>query len=148
MMNNTTKAIGAVAAFASIPIALMTFDKWQSFKDPQGDANEYCIKAELPPVPNHSGLVVTAHETDCDVIGGTSAVYVYVHKSGTVDYRGNLVFRYFDISDEKPLKIEWINPSSVRISVSHVSEVTKQLTEIGGVQVSYAIGKVDYPRTR
>lgn len=115
-------------------------------KDPQGEANDYCTKWELPTVPNHSGWVVTAHKTACDVFGGNSAVYVYIHKSDTIEYRGNLVFRYFDIYDVEPLKSEWTDESSVRLSVSHVSEVTKQLNVMGNLNISYAIGKEDYPR--
>ena len=57
-----------------------------------------------------------------------------------------LVFRYFDRYDTGPPKFEWTNESSLLISVSHVSEVSKQLSTMQGVNISYAIGKEDYPR--
>jgi hypothetical protein len=138
--------IAVFVLFAALFIFI--FYKWRNNKDPQGEANEHCIKVDLPTVRNHSGLVVTAHNTSCDAIGGTSAVYVYVHKSGAADDHANLVFRYFDRYDAGPPKMDWTNESSLLISVSHVSEVTKQLSTMQGVNISYAIGREDYPPKR
>lgn len=53
-------------------------------------------------------------------------MYVYVHKLGQEESRKSLVFRYADKPVPYP-KFEWINDSSLRISVGDVSQVTKQL---------------------
>jgi len=135
----------ALTAFALIS-ALFIFDRWRNYSDPQGEANGYCIKDDLPPVQNRLSMIVTAHNTACDVLGGDSAVYVYVHSSSVADDRRNLVFRYFDRYDMAPPKIEWTDDSSVLIAVSHVSQVTKQLSMMDGIKIRYVIGAEDYPR--
>jgi hypothetical protein len=140
------KSISLVIAIFVLLAAIFIFNKWQNYKDPQGEASDNCIKVDLPTVSNRSGLVVTAHNTACDALGGTSAVYVYVHRSGAPDSRENLVFRFADRYDARPPTIAWTNESSLLISVSHVSEVTKQLNTMQGINISYVIGKEDYPQ--
>lgn len=145
-MSPTKVAISSAIAILLLYAAIFIFDRWQNFKDPQGEANDNCIKEDLPSVSNHSGLVVTAHNTVCDGFGGSSTIYVYVHKSGASDDRGTLVFRYGDAGYYERPKIAWTSESSVLISVGHVSEVSKKLSTMQGVDISYVIGKEDHPR--
>jgi hypothetical protein len=134
----------ALTTLASIS-ALYIFARWRNYSDPQGEANSSCIKVDLPSVPNHSGMVVTVHNTACDFFGGDSALYLYVHRSSVADDR-RIVFRYFDIYNVEPPKIEWTDESSVQIAVSRVSQVTKQLSTMEGIKIRYIIGAEDYPR--
>lgn len=117
---------------------------WYKNKDPQGEANSNCYSLKLKSVPNKSGMVATAHNTVCDVAGGNSAVYVYIHGVDQDDSRKSLVFRYFDKDNTPPPTIEWINDSSMLISVGEVSQVTKQLPRMDSVTITYKIGKQDY----
>lgn len=139
----------AFVAFA-IPIGLATFIGYYWFlsMDPQGEENSNCHSMKLKSIPNKTGLIATAHNTVCDVAGGNSAVYVYIHGQDQDDSRKSLVFRYSDKFDVPPPTIEWINDSSLRISVEAVSQVTKQLPRMGGVTITYEIGKQDYPQEK
>ena len=119
---------------------------WYENRDPQGGSNRYCISEELPPVSNKTGMVVTAHNTVCDMLGGNSAVYVYVHKLGQEESRKSLVFRYVDNPGALLPKFKWINDLTLRISVEDVSQVTKQLNMMDGVKITYVIGNEEYPR--
>ena len=119
---------------------------WYSNLDPQGGSSSACVMERLPSVANNSGMVVTAQNTACSGFGGNSAIYVHLHKSDEDENSGNLVFRYFDEPGDYPLNIQWTSNASVRISVGHVSEITKQLSAMKGVNIDYAIGKEDYPK--
>jgi hypothetical protein len=125
-------------------VALAVIWKLHDNQDPQGGNNSNCTSVELPPVLNGTGMVVSSHNTVCDVMGGNSAIYVYIHKSDESENKDALVFRYFDKPGVNPPKIEWINKDSVRISVGKVSQITKQLNEINGIKITYEIGSVDY----
>ena len=141
--------IGKLFAFFVLALivgcALLFFYLWYDNLDPQGGNNYNCTKVELPPVPNKSGMVVTAHNTVCDVFGGNSAIYVYVHKLGQDESKKSLVFRYADKYDVPAPTFEWTSNMSLRISVGDVSQITKQLHEIDGVKITYEIGKEDFP---
>lgn len=130
----------------TVGIAVFLGYSWYESQDPQGESNSYCTSVEMPPVPNESGMVVTAHNTVCDVFGGNSAIYVHVHKVGQGESKKSLVFRYADKYDVPPPKFEWSSNDSLRISVGNVSQVTKQLYLIDGVKITYVIWKEDYPR--
>ena len=135
----------AFSAFALvIGVALFLGYSWYENRDPQGEATSNCYSMKLKPVPNKSDMVATAHNTVCDGFGGNSVVYVYIHGVDQDDSRKSLVFRYSDKYDVPSPTIEWINDSSLRISVGEVSQVTKQLFSIDGVTVTYNIGKQDY----
>lgn len=113
--------------------------------DPQGEANAWCIKTELPSVRNGAGLIVTAHQTDCDVIGKDGAVYVYLQKEGQAENKYSLIFRYVDDPLELPPRIEWTSATSLSISVGRLSQITKQVDRAAGVNITYTIGKIAYP---
>jgi hypothetical protein len=136
------------SAFAVFTIliggALIIGYSWFLNKDPQGEENSNCHLTKLKAVPNKTGMVATAYNTVCDVSGGNSAIYVHVHGLNQDDTRKSLVFRYFDKVEVPPPTIEWINDSSLRISVEAVSQVTKQLPMVDGVEITYEIGKQDY----
>lgn len=141
------KYFGLFVLALVIGCALLLGYLWYDNLDPQGGENYYCHSVELKPAANNSGIVVTAHNTVCDGFGGSSAIYVYVHKLEERESKQSLVFRYFDKSDVPAPTFEWVNDSSLRIVVGDVSQVTKQLDTIAGVKIIYVVGKSDYPTT-
>lgn len=114
---------------------------WYKHLDPQGDPDYGCGFKEFPAVSNNANLIVTAHNTICGF--GDSNIYVYVHSISENESKKTLVFRYDDTLLDEPPKIEWINSSTLHISVGHVNEISKLIPEIGGVKVLYTIGKVE-----
>jgi hypothetical protein len=87
---------------------------------------------------------VTWHTTACTTLGSDVATYIYVHPTAVSEDRDSLVFRYYDAGGSTP-KIRWVSDSSLEIKIDHVAEITKQVKKIGGINVSYDIGKQDYP---
>ena len=100
-------------------------------------------------MPNGTGMVATGHSTGCAIalLSTEFTTYVYVHKAGEQDSAKSLVFRFYESPEgfDGP-KITWSDDSNLHISVSKVGEVTRQLNSIGGVKVSYSIGKQVFPR--
>ena len=113
--------------------------------DPQGDANVNCTKTDLDPMASATGVVVSGHNTVCDGFGGDSAVYIYVHRTDESEGSDRLVLRYSERTDWDLPKIEWIGANELRIRVKHAIQVTKRLTKIGPVKISYEIDQEDYP---
>lgn len=133
-----------------VVLVLLMYLSYSQYKshDPQGGNSAWCDSEKLPSVPNGSGMVVTAQNTVCSGFGGSSAIYVHLHKIAEVDSSETLVFRYSDKPEVEPPKIEWTTNSSVRITVGNVIEVSKQLSSMEGVNIIYDIGKADYPMLR
>ena len=111
-------------------------DHW----DPQGDANFWCIKTELPSVSNEKGWVVTAHWTDCDTLAKDSVIYVYLRRTGQPDKSYNLIFRY----DGNNPEVRWTDESHVHITAQHVSDVSKQVTRLWNFDITYDL-QIDLP---
>jgi hypothetical protein len=101
-------------------------------------------RGDFPSVPNGNGMVATGHSTGCAIVLLSMAftTYVYVHKVGESESAKTLVFRFDESfgSSEDP-QIVWSDASNLHISISKVDAVTKQLTSINGVKISYSIGK-------
>jgi hypothetical protein len=114
--------------------------------DPQGVGSASCFVDEFPVIPNGNGMLASAHHTLCDDVVHDSAIYVFVYKSGGSESPHSLVFRYADYPTVAPPKIEWVDKSTLSISVGDVSQVTKMLTFVEGVKIVYSIGKEEYPR--
>jgi hypothetical protein len=126
-------------------VLFVLYERHES-NDPQGQSNEHCVKVDLPAVNNNDGLVVTGHNTACDALGGTSAVYLYLHKQQSPEDSGSLVLRYFENYNSGPPKTRWASDSKLLISVGHISQITKLVTQSQGVTIVYDIAKEDYPR--
>ncbi|MYM90380.1 hypothetical protein GTP91_24810 [Rugamonas sp. FT82W] len=118
---------------------------WDSNSDPIGEANSKCAKTPIMELSNSTGLVVSAYNTVCDVAGGNSAIYVHIHKKDEVINRKTLVFRYFDIYNIPPPKIKWMNDHHLFIEVGNVTQVTKKIDNLRGVEISYSIGAERFP---
>ena len=115
-------------------------DPW----DAQGEANSSCIKTMLPSVSNENGWVVTAHRTDCDAFAHDSDTYVYLHRSDQPDKSYNLIFRY----DGDDPELRWTDLSHVHITARHVSDVTKQVTRLWTLDITYdlqIVTQVEFP---
>jgi hypothetical protein len=117
--------------------------------DSLGEASDNCARGDLPSVPNGIGTVATAHSTSCDyfMIHGDETTFVYLHRLGEKDSAKSLLFRFYDSSsnDADP-HMEWADSSNLRISVPAVLVVTKQVTSMNGVKISYSIGKEEMSR--
>jgi hypothetical protein len=116
-------------------------------RDSLGNANDNCARQDFPSIPNESGTVATSYTIDCTyfIAHGEETTFVYVHKTGQEDSRKSLVFRFANASNVDDPLITWSDGSDLRISVSEVGEVTKQLAVIDGVKILYSIGKEDAP---
>lgn len=147
-----TKYITVLILIVISGMVLWVGYRWYEHQDPQGEASSNCIKKELPQLSNGSDMVVSAHETACDGFGGSWAIYIYVHKLNEVESKKSLVFRFSEstgIDSQNPYPtFEWTSKNALRISINHVAEVTKQLDTMKGINITYAIGKVDYPQAQ
>lgn len=138
--------ITAALTLLLLIVTLLWF--WPADTDPQGGAGLWCDNESIDPVSNSSGWVVSGHNTVCSGVGGNSAIYIYAHPIGQKEGREFLVFRYFEHGGSNLPKIEWIGENKLSIQVDHVSQVTKKISSIGPVSISYQIGKEDYPLSR
>jgi hypothetical protein len=118
---------------------------WHADSDPQGDANVNCTKTDLDPIASATGLVVSGHNTVCDGFGGDSAIYIYVHRINEKESGDRLVLRYSERTDWDLPKIEWTGTNELRIRVKHAIQVTKRVTAVGPVKITYEIAQEDYP---
>jgi hypothetical protein len=139
------KDLLVVAAAALTVFVAMIVWQHRTSSDPQGNETLSCYKAELPSVPSSAGMAVTAHNTVCGDFGGTSAIYIYVHRLGEKESRQNLVFRYSERGDWELPKISWKSENELTIQVPRVVQVTKIVRTIGPVRIKYDIGQQDYP---
>ena len=104
-------------------------DGWDS----QGEANFWCLKTDLPSVPNGSGWVVTGHWTDCDTLAKDSVTYIYLHRADQPDRSYSLILRY----DGDDPEVRWTDPTHVRIAARHVSDVDKQVIRLWTITITY-----------
>ena len=134
-----------LVAFA-IGLGLFFVSIWNRPGDPVGEEGQFCDRVEAQSVAGDSGTVVTSYNTVCGVFGGSSAVYVHIHKAGQEMSPSTLVFRYFNVPDAMPPKIQWVGHSSVEITVREVVQITEQTTRIGSINIIYKIGHEEFPR--
>jgi hypothetical protein len=136
-------------AVSVLGIAMVLFGLYIMLRprDSLGNANDSCARQDFPSIPNGSGMVATSHTIDCTyfIAHGEETTFVYVHKKGQEDRKESLVFRFANASNVDDPLITWSDNLDLHISVSEVSEVTKQLAAIDGVNIIYAIGKQDAP---
>ena len=135
----------AVCALCVV-FTLFCFSRLPGAMDPQGGETASCVNEDIRPVSNDAGMIAAAHVTSCDNFVHDRATYVYVHRSGTNDSRKSLVFRFGNADDTDSPAMTWIDKSTLHISIGHVSEVSKQISHIDGVEITYSIGKEDFPR--
>jgi hypothetical protein len=102
-------------------------------------------------VPNGTGMVATGHSTGCATVllSTEFTTYLYVHKAGEKDSAKSLVFRFHESPEvfDDP-KIMWSGNANLHISISEVGEVTKQLSSMDGIKISYSIDKEDVSHKR
>jgi hypothetical protein len=117
--------------------------------DSLGEDSDNCARGDVLSAPNGAGMVATAHTTSCDyfIIHGEETTFVYLHRLGEKDSKKSLVFRFYDSdSNDADPQMEWADSSNLRISVPAVWVVTKQVTSMNGVKISYSIGKEEMSR--
>ena len=135
-----------VLLFAASLIAMLYFQWQMNLEDPQGGSNLWCDDFDEGSISNGKGMVISMHTTACTTLGTDVGTYVHVHREHEAQSRKSLAFRFSPDNSSIP-KLEWINPTTVRISVDHVSQISKQSRYINGVSVEYLIGAEDYPPT-
>jgi hypothetical protein len=129
-------------------ISLFFLYRFPGYLDPQGGGEDgSCFSLALPAIPNGSGLVVSGHHTMCDDIIHSSAVYVYLRRSGEVDDSRHLIFRYLHEDGEAEPRATWTSKSTLSISVGTVVLVSKAVPSLEGVSISYAVKHEKYPRS-
>jgi len=138
------------ASIIGIAVVLLGLFNALSPLDSLGETSGDCdVRNDFPSTPNGTGIVATGHSTGCAIalLSTQFTTYVYVHRAGEKDSPKSLVFRFFN-SDENfdDPHIVWTDNSNVHISIPEVGEVTKHLTSIDGVKISYAIGKEEFSR--
>jgi hypothetical protein len=118
--------------------------------DSLGEDSDNCARGDVSSVPNGAGMVATEHLTTCDyfMIHGEVRTFVYLHRVGEKDSAKSLVFRFYDSSSSSDVdpQMEWADSSNLRISVPAVWVVTKQVTSMNGVKISYSIVKEEMSR--
>jgi hypothetical protein len=144
-MSDTSKT-RKLAVWLGVPLVLVGLLTWWLLpdQDPQGGASSWCDKMQEKPIPNSAGWTVTWHTTACTTLGTDVATYIYVHPTTSSEGRNSLVFRYFDAGGSAP-EIRWVSNTDLKIKIDHVAGVTKQVKKIAGINISYDIGKQDYP---
>lgn len=141
-MTRTRQIAKVVVTSLLLIAALLWF--WPTDKDPQGGAGPWCDNVNFQPIAGASGWTVSWHNTTCSGFGGSSAVYIYVHRAEQKESRETLVFRFFEAGGASLPKIEWLGETKLSIQVEHVSQITKQVSSIGPVTIAYKVGKQDY----
>ncbi len=114
---------------------------------PADEYAESCFSTVLPNVAGGDGFIVSGHHTYCDDIIHDSAVYVYLHRATESDDRRHLVFRYADNFLVPEPKIVWTGKSTLSISVGPVVAVTKEVSSLEGVRITYSVKREQYPRS-
>lgn len=111
-----------------------------SSDDPQGGSNPWCIKSEMPSIPNGTDMEISGYRTDCDTLVKDSMVYVHLHRKDQREARSTLIFRY----DGNDPKIRWIDNNHVNIQVDGVSSIGKQIIFIDNISIKYELSMVDW----
>jgi hypothetical protein len=135
------------ASIFGIAIVLFGLSIMLRPRDSLGEADGNCARQDFPSIPNGNGMIATSHLVDCTyfIAHGEETTFVYVHRSDEKDSRGSLVFRFANAGNLDIPFLTWSDSSDLRISVSQVGEVTKQVPAIEGVKILYSIGKEDAP---
>jgi hypothetical protein len=115
--------------------------------DPQGESNSNCDVIERSTVPNGAGMEVSIHTTVCTTLGTSLGTYVHVHPTGVPESRNTLAFRFSPDPMLVEPRVEWVSREHIRISIKHVSQISKQEAVIGDVKIEYVVGTQDYPPT-
>jgi len=118
-------------------------------RDSLGEYSSDCdSRGELPSVPNGSGMVATGHSTGCAIalLSTAFTTYVYLHRLGESDSAKSLIFRFDEGEYYGDPQITWTDTVSLHISVPGVMLVTKQVTSVGTIKISYSVAKEDMSR--
>lgn len=146
-------ALAALLAIAVVSVVL-PFELTDALSDPIGDASDDGWPPIMPDDPIVLGTTSNGHgevatlRTQEGLLFLSIPYFVFVHKAGEAEGRGNLAFRYFaSTENEAAPTITWTGPSSLRISVGArgVDLVTKQRARIDGVDITYALPRPERP---
>lgn len=122
-----------VLAAAVLFMAIHNLNTWHNVEG-QGSANFFCSREEFPAIPGPLGLVITSHQTDCDLIAKESMTYVYLHPRSEHDTPSTLILRY-DGNMPHPV---WIDPAHVFINVERLDD--DDIEKLVGIRNGIHIG--------
>jgi hypothetical protein len=109
-------------------------------RDPQGEATSNCDRVQAQAINNDAGMTVSTHTTACTTLGTTIATYVYVHPTGSVETKENLVFRFAEVPGKENMQLSWLGPNKILIRCGEIGSVTRLETTIGAISIKYEIG--------
>ena len=147
-LSPTSRLTLVFTALTLLSLIVILILLWRAAKDPQGGQGLWCDNEKFTPVSSASGWIASGHNTVCSGFGGSSAIYIYVRPFGQEERREFLVFRYFEHGGEMPPKIEWVGEYKLSIRLDHIPQITKKISSIGPVNISYHIRKEDYPESK
>jgi hypothetical protein len=101
-------------------------------------------KVDMPDTPT-AGVFPRAEvvETYCDGFGGSDVVEIFIRTSGdSISGTRNLVFKYDPSSFSGPVRLSWVGPNELAISVDRVDVIEVRETQVSGYTVSYHIGAI------
>jgi len=110
-----------------------------SSDDPQGGSNLWCDDEKLSSIPNGTDMEVSGHRTNCNTVGSDSVAYVHLHPKGQSESRSTLIFRY----DGNDPNMRWIDDHHISIQADNISDVSKQVTLLEDISISYDLSIID-----
>ncbi len=101
-------------------------------------------KVDTSDIPTDGGFPrAEVVETYCDGFGGSDVVEIFIRTSGdSISGTRKLVFKYDPSSFSGPLRLSWVGPNELAISVDRVDGIEVRETQVSGYTVSYHIGAI------
>ena len=105
--------------------------------DTQAQTNLFCDRTELNRVPGHDEWSAVAYDLNCDLIGNSSVIYVYLLRPGQVISRSTLLVSYGGSAPE----LTWKDAKTLYVRAQEVYEVRKKVVTVADITVEY-----DFPK--
>jgi hypothetical protein len=104
-----------------------------------------CITETRETIVDLSGYGFLVKETNCDAIGKSDWMSVYISRAGRDRNRRSLISEY-DPMERNPIPDFTVDPDgNLLITIASVATVFHQEREWGGKKIAYNIGKEYYP---
>lgn len=108
--------------------------------------NEYCNEKSRNVYYKGSAMHAVIDETVCSGFGGSDVVTVSLAKNDKWMFEENeIVFKYDPSEYSGPLRIKWLRPDALEVSIDRVQFIEHQTSGAFGVSIVYRIGAVGNP---
>jgi hypothetical protein len=114
--------------------------------DENGDTNPSCFKEDLRPVSAPDVWSITGRHIYCDDVIHSSDIDLYLNELHTTPSRKYLFLSYSPDDGAPDPNITWIDKTHVKISLGHVTDISKITSEVHGVSFKYDIIGETLPR--